>query len=62
MFNRLKQFLSGQRPPEEREAREREIMYLCHKINNSIQVVQSGQRILNNMSGVIELNKRGKSR
>lgn len=62
MFTRLKQVLSGQKPREEVVAREEEITTLHHEIKNSIQAVQSGQRILQTMSGVIELNKRSPSR
>lgn len=58
MMEGIKQLLSGKRPREEVEAREREITTLRHEVRNSIQAVQSGQRILQTMSGVIELNKR----
>lgn len=46
---------------EERIAREREITHLKHEIKNSIQAVQSGNRILQSMSGVVELNRRSKA-
>ena len=58
MINRLKQLLSGRKPREVIEARELEIKTLHHDVKNSIQAVQSGQRLLRTMSGVIELNKR----
>lgn len=62
MLDGLKKLLSGQRPREEKEAREREITSLRHDVKNSIQAVQSGRRIIQTMSGVIELNKRSPSR
>lgn len=42
-------------PPRTNKA---EITQLRHEIVNNIQAVQSGNRILRSMSGVIELNKR----
>lgn len=62
MMDRIKDWLSGRKPREETEAREREITTLRHDVKNSIQAVQSGQRILQTMSGVIDLNKRSPSR
>ena len=62
MINRLKQLLSGRKPREVIEARDLEIKTLQHEVKNSIQAVQSGQRILQTMSGVIDLNKRSPSR
>lgn len=62
MLDGLKKLLSGQRSREEKEAREREITSLRHDVKNSIQAVQSGRRIIQTMSGVIELNKRSPSR
>lgn len=62
MMDRIKQLLSGRKPREVTEAREREITSLRHEVKNSIQAVQSGQRILQTMSGVIDLNKRSPSR
>lgn len=62
MLDGLKKLLSGQRSREEKEAREREITTLRHDVKNSIQAVQSGRRIIQTMSGVIELNKRSPSR
>ena len=62
MLDGLKKLLSGQQPREEKEAREREIASLRHDVKNSIQAVQSGRRIIQTMSGVIELNKRSPSR
>lgn len=38
-----------------------EITTLRHEINNSIQAIQSGNRVLQSMSGMIEL-QRGKPR
>lgn len=50
----IKKFL-----PPPRSNRE-EIIQLRHEIKNNIQAVQSGNRILQSMSGVIELNRRSK--
>jgi hypothetical protein len=58
MMDRIKDWLSGRKPREVTEEREREITSLRHEVKNSIQAVQSGQRILQTMSGVIELDKR----
>ena len=58
MMDRIKEWLSGRKPREVTEARELEIKTLRHDVKNSIQAVQSGQRLLRTMSGVIELNKR----
>ena len=49
------------RTDEERIAREKEIVNLKHEIKNSIQAVQSGNRILQSMAGVVELNRRSKA-
>lgn len=62
MLEGLKHLLAGKRPREEEEAREREITHLRHDVKNSIQAVQSGRRIIQTMSGMIELNKRSPSR
>lgn len=48
----VKKFLP---PPRAAKA---EALELRHEILNSIQAVQSGNRILRSMSGVIELNRR----
>lgn len=48
----LKQFLP---PPR---STKRELVHLRHEIRNSIQAVQSGNRLLKSMSGAIELNRR----
>lgn len=50
----LKQYLP---PPRGQKA---EAKHLRHELKNSIQAVQSSNRILRSMSGVIELNRRGK--
>lgn len=39
-----------------------EIQRLRHQINNDIQAVQSGNRVLQSMSGMIELSQRGNKR
>lgn len=39
-----------------------EIQRLRHQLNNDIQAVQSGNRVLQSMSGMIELSQRGKPR
>lgn len=53
---KFKEWLVKFMPPP-REARG-EIIRLRHEIKNSIQAVQSGNRILQSMSGVIDLNRR----
>lgn len=58
MMARLKRLLSGRPPREVREARETEIRELKSEITNSIQAVQSGNRLLQSLSGMIELNRR----
>lgn len=50
----IKKFLP---PPRSNRA---EITQLRHEIKNNIQAVQSGNRILQSMSGVIELNRRSR--
>lgn len=46
-------------PPRKAKA---EIQSLRHEINNHIQAVQSGNRVLQSMSGTIDLVQRGKQR
>lgn len=58
---RLIKLLRPGRTDEERIAREKEITHLKHEIKNSIQAVQSGNRILQSMAGVVELNRRSKA-
>jgi hypothetical protein len=48
----IKQFLP---PPK---ATKEEARHLRHELKNSIQAIQGGNRILQSMSGVIELNRR----
>lgn len=58
MLGRLRQFISGQRPREVTEALDREITDLQHEVTNSIHAVRSGHRLLQTMSGAIDLNRR----
>lgn len=59
MMDHIKRMLSGRKPREAVEAREREITHLRHEFKNSVQAVQ---RLLQTMSGVIDLNKRSTPR
>jgi len=57
----ISKYLRPGRPDKEREEREKELTRLQHEINQTIQAVQSGNRILQSMSGVVELNRRSKT-
>lgn len=57
----ISKYLRPGRPEKERVEREEELTKLQHEINQSIQAVQSGNRILQSMAGVVELNRRSKS-
>jgi hypothetical protein len=58
----LSKYLRPGRPEKERKEREKELTQLQHEINQTIQAVQSGNRILQSMAGVVELNRRSKTR
>lgn len=58
MLRMLARTLSGRTPRDKRAAKEREIEEVKSEIRNSIQAVQSGNRILQSLSGVVELNRR----
>lgn len=58
MLRMLARTLSGRTPREKRAAKEQEIEQVKGEIRDSIQAVQSGNRILQSLSGVIELNRR----
>lgn len=48
--------LTGRQPRAAAADKDRQITELRHEIKNSIQVVQSGNRLIQNMSGAIALN------
>lgn len=52
----IKEWLKKFTPPP--KSTKAEIVSLRHELKNSIQAVQSGNRILQSMSRVIELNRR----
>lgn len=57
----ISKYLRPGRPQKEREEREKELNRLQQELNQTIQAVQSGNRILQSMAGVVELNRRSKS-
>lgn len=57
----ISKYLRPGRPDKERKAREEELTKLRHEVNQTIQAVQSGNRILQSMAGVVELNRRSKT-
>lgn len=56
MFS-LKQLIGGAQSTETATAREREIAEVKSVLSDSIQAIQSGNRILSTMSGMIELQR-----
>ena len=62
VLDRFKDWISGRAPKDVIAERERAISE-CHSTNrDAIQALQSAQRILRPMSGVITLNKRDAGR
>lgn len=57
MLHLLKRAILGTDKSAVREAREQEIRIVKSEITNSIQAIQSGNRILATMSGMIALQR-----
>lgn len=56
MFS-LSRLLTGRASKEERAAVDREILEHKGAIRNSVQAIQAGNRILESLSGTMELNR-----